>query len=888
MIHGKQQSIDVDHRLGRALEFHQAGNLASAQLLYGQILADQPRQFEALHLLGLVRYQQGRHGEAHALISAANRVDPTSVEVLSNLGIVLQELGRNEEAVAAYDRALALDPRHVEALNNRGTALRALNRPAAAAMSFDRAIAISPDYADAHHNRAGLMFDIGRHEEAVASYDTAIALRGGHVESHRGRGRALATLRKYDAALASLNRAVALRPEDMGSRFERGVVLAGLGRHQEALGEYDKILAKVPDHAAALTSRGIALQQLGRLDEAEASYCRAIALDPDDQKACDNRGLLMQSLKRFEEALALHDHALALCPDDVDALHHRGKALQGLQCHLEAIACYESALAIAPGNFRLLTDRGAAFNEIRMYPEALASLDKAIAIAPEHAEAHYHRGNVLKRTGRLAEALQSYDKALLIGTPLPYAFGDYADCAATICDWTRTAQIQAELERRIAAKKAVIPPRALLAYNTTPAQQLACARTYAEFRFAGTAPVHRAVHNHCKMRIAYLSADFGAHATSYLIANLFERHDRSRFEITGISYSADDGSETRARVVAALDTFRDVRDLGDREVARLMTELEIDIAVDLDGYTSDARPGILSHRPAPIQVNYLGHPGTMGADFIDYIVADAVVVPLGEERHYAEKVVRLPDCYQVNDSRRPISERAPTRQEAGLPEHGFVFASFNASRKITAAVFDAWMRLLTAVEGSVLWLLHDNAWAEDNLKRVAAARGIDPARLVFAARTEQPDHLARHRLADLFLDTLPYNGRATCSDALWAGLPVLTCRGDTFAGRVAASLLQSVGLPELVTSSLADYAALALWLAQDPDLLGEIRKRLAENRLGCPLFDTDLSRRHIEIAYTAMWQLWQRGESPRSFKVEPGHDPEGAREAAAFPREAAA
>jgi protein O-GlcNAc transferase len=662
------------------------------------------------------------------------------------------------------------------------------------------------------------------------------------------------------------------------------MVLAGLGRHEDALSEFDKILAREPDHAATLANRGIALQALGRLDEAEASYRRAIELDPDDAKANDNRGVVLQKLKRFEEALALHDHALALCPDDVDALYHRGKALQALERCLEAIACYESALAITPESFRLLNDRGAAFNEIRMYPEALASLDRAVAIAPDHAEAHFNRGNALTGLGRLAEALQSYDKTLLLGTPLPHAFGAYAECAATICDWTLTTQIQTELERHVAAKKSAISPFTLLAYNATPALQLACACHYADLRFGSPAPMHGVVRHHDKVRVAYLSADFGRHATSCPVANLVERHDRSRFQITGISFGADDGSEARAR--AAFDTFRDVRDLSDRDVAKLMKELEIDIAVDLKGYTKGARPGILRDRPAPIQVSYLGYPGTMGADFIDYIVADAVVMPPGEERHYAEKVVRLPDCFQVNDSRRPISERTPTRHESGLPERGFVFCSFNAGRRITAAVFDVWMRLLTAIEGSVLWLLHDNVWAEDHLKRAATARGVDPARLVFAARAEAPDHLARHRLADLFLDTLPCNGHATCSDALWAGLPVLTCRGDGFAGRVAASLLRSVGLPELITSSLADYAALALWLARDPALLGEIRKRLAENRLSSPLFDTDLSRRHLEIAYMAMWRLWQRGESPRSFKVEPGHDPEGAREA--VPREAAA
>jgi predicted O-linked N-acetylglucosamine transferase (SPINDLY family) len=629
------------------------------------------------------------------------------------------------------------------------------------------------------------------------------------------------------------------------------------------------------------------------LDEAEACYCQVLARRPDDENARDNRGVLLQKLRRFEEALALHDQALALRPDDVNVLDNRGNALRGLRRDLEAVATYDRALAIAPGNATVLSHRGAALNAIRMYPEALASLDEVIAIAPDHAEAHCHRGDALKGLGRLPEALPSYEKALAAGTPPPGAFDGLADCAARLCDWARAAKVRTELEARPAAKQSIISPFTLLAYDSRPALQLACARHYAEVRFGkASTPLHGGGERHReKLRIAYLSADFNGHATSYLMANLFERHDRSKFEITGISFGDDDGSDARARVAAAFDSFRDVRDLADRDVAKLMAELEIDIAVDLNGYTPNARPGILSNRGAPIQVSYLGYPGTMGAEFIDYILADAVVVPAGEERFYTEKVVRLPDCYQVNDARRAISDHTPTRGEAGLPEQGFVFCGFNSSWQITAAVFDAWMRLLTTVEGSVLWLLCEDAGAQDagihdagsraNLKRAAASRGVDPARLVFAPSAEPADHLARHRLADLFLDTLPCNAHAPCSDALWAGLPVLTCRGDTFAGRVGASLLQSVGLPELITSSLADYAALALWLAQDPALLGEIRKRLAENRLSRPLFDTDLSRRHIEIAYTAMWRLHQRGESPRSFKVEPSVGIEVPREGAA-------
>jgi len=368
--------------------------------------------------------------------------------------------------------------------------------------------------------------------------------------------------------------------------------------------------------------------------------------------------------------------------------------------------------------------------------------------------------------------------------------------------------------------------------------------------------------------IAYLSADFHRHATAYLMAELFERHDRSRFEVIGVSFGVDDKSDMRRRLVAAFDQFYDVRRKRDEEVAKLLHDLQVDIAIDLKGYTQDSRPGILAYRPTPIQASYLGFPGTMGAEFIDYIIADETVVPFDHQPFYAEKIVHLPDCYQVNDTKRNIAERTPTRQEAGLPERGCVFCCFNNNWKITPEVFSVWIRLLHAVEGSVLWLFRDNESAERNLRKEAQARGIDPARLVFAGRLPLEDHLARHRLADLFLDTLPCNAHTTASDALWVGLPVLTCMGNAFAGRVAASLLKAIGLPELVTHSIEDYEALALRLAKDPSLLEGYRNRLATNRLTHPLFDTDRFRHHIEAAYLQMWEIWQRGEQPRSFAVE--------------------
>src|SRR5262249_39339191 len=386
----------------------------------------------------------------------------------------------------------------------------------------------------------------------------------------------------------------------------------------------------------------------------------------------------------------------------------------------------------------------------------------------------------------------------------------------------------------------VISPFVALGYLDDQALLRQCAENYVKNKI-GKVPVslwRGGGWRNDRIKIAYLSADFHRHATAYLMAELFERHDRARFELIGVSFGPDDRSDMRARLVSAFDRFVDVRAKSDAEVARLLSELKVDIAVDLKGYTQDCRPRILAHRPVPIQVNYLGFPGTMGADFIDYVIADEVVLPFDQQPFYSERIVHLPDCYQPNDRRRQIAGRTPARTEVGLPERGFIFCSFNNNWKIAPEVFDVWMRLLKAIGGSVLWLLRGNATAEQNLRKEAAARGVDPERLVFAPRIKLEDHLARHRLADLFLDTLPCNAHTTASDAFWAGLPVVTCRGKAFAGRVAASLLHAIGLPELVTSNMADYEALALTLACDPARLRDIKAKLARNRDTAPLFDT--------------------------------------------------
>jgi predicted O-linked N-acetylglucosamine transferase (SPINDLY family) len=724
---------------------------------------------------------------------------------------------------------------------------------------------------DALHLLAVVRSELGRPQEALASYNKALAIKPDHAEALNNRGVALQDLNRFDDALASHDRALAIQPDYAEALYNRGNALKELKRPDEALASYDKALAVQPNHVDALSNRGVTLRALRRFGEALASYEKALALEPRHAQVLHNRGNVLRDLKRFEEALASYDKALSVAPGYAEILNSRGNALCDLNRMEDALASYDKAFALKPSYAEALNNRGVALRELKRFEEALASYDKALTIKPDYADALYNRGNVLSELKRFEESLASHERALAIKPDHPYAFSARADCALKSCDWIRTAELEDELRAHVTEQRSIITPFTLLGYWSDSSLQLKSARSFIEDKIPMSPPPlwSGTAYRHERLRIAYLSAGFNRSAMAHLIAELFELHDRSRFEVIGVSYGIDDKSEVRSRIIKSFDQFFDVRKNADRDVARLLNQLEVDIAVDLMGYTQDGRFEILAHRPAPVQISYLGYPGTMGADFIDYVIADNIVLPFEQQPFYSEKIVQLPDCYLVNDSQRRAADRTPTRLEAGLPEGAFVFCCFNNNYKITAPVFDAWMRLLHAVKGSVLWLLSDNAGAQTNLRKHAAARGIDPARLVFAGRVSTEDHLARHRLADLFLDTLPYNAHTTASDALWMGLPVLTCCGETFVGRVAASILHAVGLAELVTHSLADYEALAWRLASEPTLLQSVRRKINQSRSNCPLFDTDRFRRHMEGAYLRTWEIWQRGESPRAFRVDP-------------------
>jgi protein O-GlcNAc transferase len=663
-----------------------------------------------------------------------------------------------------------------------------------------------------------------------------------------------------------------LQSSEIASTLQKALAFHQQGRLAQAESLYRIILKQAPNFFDAKHLLGVIEFQRNNFEAAVQLIGQALKLNSGYAGAHLNIGCALLKLKRHEEALASFDRALAIQPDYAKALKDRGAALLLLNHHEEALASCDRALAIKPDDAETLCNRGNALLLLKRHEEALASCAKALAIEPGFADALNLRGNTFREFECHEEAGEEFARLLSLHPDYDYVRGNLLYSELYCCDWREYSPKVTLIVNEVVAGRHAVTPLLFLSVSESPSDQLQCAKTYNNYKYAvpGHAIWKGERYCHDRIRVAYLSADFHNHATAYLIAGLFEAHDRSRFEITAISFGSDGKDEMRARLENSFDRFVDVHDKSDHATALFLKELEIDIAIDLKGYTKGCRTGIFAWRAAPIQVNYLGYPGTMGVDYMDYILADRFIIPEDQHSFYTEKVVYLPDTYQVNDSRRLVSENTPTRAEAGLPEAGFVFCSFNNNYKIRPAVFDVWMRLLHRVDGSVLWLLEDNAAAVRNLRRNAEKRGVAPDRLIFASRIKQEDHLARHRLAGFFLDNVPFNAHTTASDALWAGLPVVTCLGSSsFAGRVAGSLLNAVGLPELITDNLEDYEALAVKLAQEKQLLETLKAKLAQNRQIFPLFDIDRFRRHIESAYQTMWERYQRGEPPANFAVAP-------------------
>ena len=690
------------------------------------------------------------------------------------------------------------------------------------------------------------------------------------VEAALRQAHALHQAGRLDEARRLCQEALRLRPQQPQALTLLGIICAQTCDFERAVALFGEALLLDPRNAAAHNNQGNALRALRRPAAAVASYDKALEIEPHHAPTHGSRGNALFDLQRYEDALASYDRAIALQPGYALAYFGRSRSLVELMRYEPAIISADEAIALGfnhPGAWYV---RGNALYSLGRFQAAVESYDRAIALDPNAASAHHNRGNALFMLGQHESAISSYDRGIALDPGTESSHAERLHARMQIADWHDFTAEVAHLTARIERGEAASNPFAVLALSDSLPLQRRAAENWVRERYlpdgALSAIPTRSPRE--RIRVGYFSADFHAHATSSLTAELFEIHDRSRFELTGFSFGSDTNDAMRQRVAQAFDRFLDVRGKSDHDIARLARSLEMDIAVDLGGFTRGSRPRIFALRAAPLQVSYLGYLGTMSAAYIDYLIADDTIIPAAHRPYYAEKIVYLPS-YQVNDSRRPIAQKRFSREELGLPPAGFVFCCFNSTYKVTPATFDGWMRILKRVPDSVLYLLGGSPPLERNLRREAEARGVAAQRIVFGARLPPPEYLARYRTTELFLDTLPYNAGTTASDALWAGLPVLTCTGESFASRVGASLLRAIGLPELITSTPEQYEQLAVELASSPERLAAVREKLAVGFRAAPLFDTAASARHLETAYARMYDRYHAGLPPEQIRVDP-------------------
>ncbi len=705
--------------------------------------------------------------------------------------------------------------------------------------------------------------------QALAAYQDVIKLQPRHFDALHLAGIASGQMRQFDQAVGLIRAALEVDSTNDTAHFNLGNALLALKQPDAAIQSFDQAIRLNPTYAHAYNNRGNALVALKRLEDALGSYDRAIALKLNFAEAHVNRGNVLRDLKNPQAAIESYDKAIELNPDNAEIYNSRGQILLALRQYQAAVTSFDSGIQLKPDLADAHNSRGMALKELKRNGEALASYDRALQIKPDAAEVHYNRAALLNELKLYAAALESYDKAIGISPADAFFRGSRLHTKMQICDWRDYDGEITHLINSVARGEKVGAPFAVLTFTDSPeihgkAAEIWVAKDCPLNPVLGPLPKrpHRA-----KIRLGYFSGDYRNHPIALLVAGTIEAHDRNKFEVYGFSFGPDTQDGTRKRMERAFDTFIDVRGRSDREIAGQARNLEIDIAIDLAGHTSQARAPVFAMRAAPIQVNCLGYPGTMGTGYHDYLIGDRTVMPEGIRPHYLESVVYMPHSYQPNDHARVDSEPVPSHAELGLPAKGFVFCCFNNNFKITPDIFDIWMRILKQVEGSVLWLFEDNPTAVANLRAEAERRGIAAKHLVFAPRAPHGAHMARHRAADLFLDTLPYNAHTTAADALWMGLPVLTCTGVAFAGRVAASLLNALDLPELITSSLDEYEASAVAFANNPSRLAALKRRLSERRLTSPLFNAELYARHIEEAFTRMYERYHAGLPPEDIDV---------------------
>ncbi len=691
----------------------------------------------------------------------------------------------------------------------------------------------------------------GNLREAEILYSNILKIAPSHIAARTMLGTIFIQSERNLEGIKLLEYSLRKDPKQFGAYNALGVGYLNIREYQKAFLSFNKSISLKPDYVDAYFNLGKAQKALGKFVEAINSYSRCISLNSNYADAYSNRGAIFnEQLKEYKLALNDYQRYISLSPNSWHGFYNIGVVQNSLKQYNEALLSYEKAIQLNPNYAEAYCNIGVVHSDLKQYNEALSSYEKAIQLNPNYAEAYFNIGVVHSDLKQYNEALSSYEKAIQLNPKIDYLLGNFIHTKMQICDWSNYQNLVDELILRIQNEEKASIPFIVLGLIDDPNIQNEAAKVFSENKYAisNSLPPINTYPQHKKIRIGYFSADFCEHPVSYLTAELFELHSRDHFEVIAFSFGVDTNDNIRKRLELAFDEFIDVRDKTDQEIAILAREKEIDIAIDLGGYTKDCRTGIFAMRAAPVQLSYIGYLGTMGSDYFEYLIADQEIIPEEQQQFYSERIIYLPS-YQVNDNKREISNKIFTREEIGLPENGFVFCCFNNIYKITPTIFDSWMRILDKVNGSVLLLLDANEMATINLKKEAISRGISADRIIFAKPLPLSQYLARYSVADLFLDTTPYNAGTTASDALRMGLPILTKTGYSFASRMAASLLKAVGLNELITSSQEEYESLAIEMATKPEKFQLIKNKLSSNLATSDLYNTQLFTKKLEESY---------------------------------------
>jgi predicted O-linked N-acetylglucosamine transferase (SPINDLY family) len=761
-----------------------------------------------------------------------------------------------QDAERSFLKSLKFAPNRSSTLNNLAATQIKLEKFVEAEINLKQVLEIDNKSIDLWLNFGALYLEKNQPSLAITYLETCLELDRQNVLAWKLIAQAHDQNRDFNKASIYFKKILESDPSDLDALIGMGAILNDLKEYNAAI-QYHQLTIEIdPYSASGYVNMAVALSGLQKLDQSLNYYSIALELAPSDSEILSNKAITLNMLQRYEEAIAHFDKAISLKADYAEAWSNKGNTLHELKRYSEALTHYDKAISLKFDFIEAWASKGAALHELKRYSEALTHYDKAISLKANYAEAWSNKGITLNMLQRYEEAIAHFDKAISLKDDIDWIFGNLIHTKMKICDWSGLVDSLDRISDKVMKNKKVTAPFALLALYDDALFIQKSTKIYVKDKFPPNPSLGPIFKNPAgqKIRIGYFSADFHNHATGHLMAELFELHNKNQFELIGFSFGPIKNNDNlRMRLMKPFDTFIEVSNKSDFEISQLSRSINIDIAVDLKGFTQDSRTGIFAYRAAPIQVNYLGYPGSMCTEYIDYIIADKTLIPTECQSYYSEKVVYLPNSYQVNDRKRLISEKKFTRKQLGLPENSFVFCCFNNSYKILTETFCIWMHILKETEDSVLWLLKDNSFAEKNLKEEAQKHGVDPQRLVFADRLSSSDHLARHLQADLFLDTFPCNAHTTASDALWTGLPILTLMGQSFASRVTASLLNAVGLTELITNTQKDYENLAIELATDTNKISSIKLKLVSNRLTTPLFDTPLFTKNLEASYIKMY-----------------------------------